>query len=57
MNSLGNLYYNGQGITQDDTQARQWYQKAAEAGNADAEQALLRLPSNSSPIPASIRRL
>lgn len=33
MNSLGDLYYYGQGVAQDDDQARYWYQKAAEAGN------------------------
>jgi TPR repeat protein len=36
MSNLGWLYENGQGVTQDYTKAREWYQKAAEAGNTDA---------------------
>jgi len=30
------LYGNGCGVAQDYAQAREWYQKAADAGNADA---------------------
>ena len=46
MRSLGDLYANGQGVPQDDMQARQWYEKAAgqvrqwyekAAGNAGAK--------------------
>ena len=36
MNSLGDVYYDGRGVAQDDTKAREWYQKAADAGNGDA---------------------
>jgi hypothetical protein len=42
---LGLLYENGKGVAQDYAQARQWFQKAADAGNAGARQALARLPS------------
>ena len=34
MNSLGNLYFNGNGVTKDYAEARKWYEKAAAAGNA-----------------------
>ena len=33
MNDLGWLYRNGKGVAQDYAQAREWFQKAAEAGN------------------------
>ena len=36
MNSLGVLYYHGQGVAQDYVKAREWYQKAADKGNPDA---------------------
>jgi hypothetical protein len=51
MNNLGLLYEKGLGVAQDYAQAREWFQKAANAGNAEAKQALSRLPSTSSPIP------
>jgi TPR repeat protein len=53
MVNLGWLYQNGWGAVQDYAQAREWYQKAANAGDPAAQEALLRLPSMSSPIPAS----
>ena len=34
---LAYLYYSGQGVTKDYTQAFQWWQKAATQGNADAQ--------------------
>ena len=34
MQNLGWYYQNGFGVAQDYTQARQWYEKAAAAGNA-----------------------
>ena len=34
---LGLLYANGQGVTKDDVQARQWYEKAAVQGHAEAQ--------------------
>jgi TPR repeat protein len=37
MYNLGGLYANGKGVTQDDDKARVWYQKAADAGNKDAD--------------------
>ena len=36
MRNLGVLYDNGQGVKRDYTQARQWYEKAAAAGDAGA---------------------
>jgi hypothetical protein len=45
MNSLGRLYENGWGVAQDYGKARQWYQKAADADNTDARQALDRMRS------------
>ena len=38
--SLGFCYYNGYGVPQDYAQAVQWYRKAAEQGNAAAQEAL-----------------
>ena len=34
---LGNLYYQGQGVTQSSNEAVKWYRKAAEQGDADAQ--------------------
>jgi tetratricopeptide (TPR) repeat protein len=34
MNNLGFLYANGQGVVQDYVKAREWYEKAADSGNA-----------------------
>ena len=38
--SLGRLYYNGQGLTQDYAQSAAWFRNAAEQGNADAQMEL-----------------
>jgi TPR repeat protein len=35
MNNLGWLYKNGQGVAQDYGKAREWFQKAADAGDTD----------------------
>ena len=35
-NSLGIMYYNGEGVEKNYTEAVKWYRKAAEQGNADA---------------------
>lgn len=43
MYSMGTLYHNGQGVKKDDTQALQWYNKAAALGSEDAKKALQRL--------------
>ena len=40
MNSLGYLYEKGLGVAPDYAQARQWFQKAAEAGNYHATEHL-----------------
>ena len=36
MNSLGALYYNGDGVAQDYAKVREWYEKAADKGDAVA---------------------
>ena len=36
-NNLGWMYYNGNGVTQDNAEALKWYRKAAEQGDADAQ--------------------
>jgi len=38
--SLGDVYYHGQGVPQDYTQALRWYRKAADQGDAKAEYGL-----------------
>jgi uncharacterized protein len=48
MYNLGWLYEKGWGVTQDDAQAREWYQKAADAGYATAKAALWLLPTKRS---------
>lgn len=35
--NLGNCYYYGNGVPQDNTEAAKWYRKSAEQGNADAQ--------------------
>jgi TPR repeat protein len=39
---IGLLYTNGEGVTQDQSIAAEWYRKAAEQGNADAQWHLAR---------------
>ena len=36
-NNLGGMYYNGQGVVQDDKEAVKWYTKASEQGDALAQ--------------------
>ena len=36
-NSLGIMYSNGRGVSQDDAEAVKWYRKAAKQGNASAQ--------------------
>jgi TPR repeat protein len=43
MYNLGLLYRDGQGVAQDYDKACEWFQKAADAGDADAKEALSRL--------------
>jgi TPR repeat protein len=43
MNNLGHMYEHGQGVAQDNDQARQWYEKAVAGGNASAKASLERL--------------
>ena len=35
--NLGNMYYEGMGVSQDYTEALRWYRRAAEQDNADAQ--------------------
>ena len=37
---LGDLYFSGEGVPQDDTEAVKWYRKAAEQGLAKAQKKL-----------------
>ena len=39
-NSLGDMYYYGEGVTQNYTKALKWLQKAADQGNVDAQNSL-----------------
>ena len=45
MFDLGVLYENGQGVAQDYAKAREWYEKAAEKGDANAKARLEQLPA------------
>ena len=44
MFNLGTLYDDGQGVAQDYAKAREWYQKAADRGDADAKARLEQMP-------------
>ena len=48
---LGRLYENGWDVDQDPAKAGGWYQKAADAGDAETKEALSPLRANRSPIP------
>src|SRR5262245_16154132 len=39
-NQVGDMYYDGKGVTQDYSEAVKWYRKAADQGNAPAQNAL-----------------
>ena len=41
--NLGQAYETGEGVSKDLTEARRWYQKAADQGDEDAKEALKRL--------------
>jgi len=45
MSYVGDLYRDGHGAPRDYQKAREWYEKAAAAGYADAQQRLKMLPS------------
>jgi hypothetical protein len=45
MDSLGVLYENGYGVPQSYQKAKEWYEKAAAAGNVDAQRRLRTLPN------------
>lgn len=40
---LGDCYFNGEGVEEDEGKARYWYHRAADNGNEDAKEALVRL--------------
>ena len=39
-NSLGLIYYEGEGVPEDHAEAAKWYRKAADQGNANAQHSL-----------------
>jgi TPR repeat protein len=45
MCNLGVMYRKGEGGVQDDAKAREWIQKAADAGNENAKKMLKELPN------------
>ena len=49
--ALGSMYFSGQGVPQDYTQAAVWYRKAAEQGDADAQFNLGQLCNNGRGVP------
>ena len=51
MFNLGLLYANGQGVTQDYAKAREWFEKAAAEGDADAMNNLGILYHNGQGVP------
>ena len=51
MTNLGVLYANGQGVPQDYAKAREWYEKAAAAGDAAAMRNLGFLYANGQGVP------
>ena len=46
--NLGEMYRNGEGVTEDYEEARKWYRLAAEQGNADAQNTLGQIMERSS---------
>jgi TPR repeat protein len=46
MQNLGSIYEMGRNVPRDEQKARQWYQKAAAAGDRSAADWLLRHPAN-----------
>ena len=51
LTNLGLQYYNGRGVPQDYVQARQWYEKAAAQGNANAQFMLGLIYANGQGVP------
>jgi uncharacterized protein len=43
--NLGRIYYSGEGVSQDDSEAVKWYRKAAEQGHAEAQLNLVEIYS------------
>jgi uncharacterized protein len=43
MYDLGSMYADGRGVERSNAQAKLWYQKAADLGDADAQKALKKL--------------
>jgi TPR repeat protein len=48
------LYHNGQGVAQDYVKAREWFEKAAAQGNADAKKELKKMQEKMQKKPCSI---
>jgi len=49
--NLGNMYDNGEGVPEDDTEAVKWYRKAAEQGHATAQYNLGLMYANGEGVP------
>lgn len=43
MDSLADLYRNGQGVAKDPAEAMKWYMKAAQNGSADAKKKIMEM--------------
>jgi TPR repeat protein len=56
MNRLGALYRDGLGVVQDYAEAREWFQKAADAGNANAMNNLGALYQNGQGVAQALRQ-
>ena len=56
MHNLGVLYHDGQGVPQSFAQAKQWWEKAAGLGQADAMGSLGSLYANGQGVPQSDKR-
>ena len=52
MNQIGYLYYSGLGVSQDYSKAMEWFQKAADAGNATAMFNIAMMYENGDGVPA-----
>jgi TPR repeat protein len=52
---LGSLYVRGEGVPQDDTEAAQWYRRAAEHGHVGAQGSLAMMYSSGLGVPRDIR--
>ena len=54
---LGFMYYKGQGVEQDFSQAKLWFEKAAAQGHAGSKEMLKRMASNQPSEPLQPQKL